>query len=519
MVWGKCRLPAAYIWVPPILTVTSTHQEYWDTITTTTAKMSARLRFARPLVPDSTWTLRKFYANGKLIYDATTGYRQSGLKFKAYDGRSTQLRDPTMVAEEGATNVSAHRGYLDIVVTDFDIVGLGAPPVFEAEWIQAASVAAKADFTVLLSTPIITVPVVDWLTGTFYAVDDDLYIRRFHISGLREIFAVKITFLSFTYAFIESGSLRYIPGLHCLFALAKRTGGYPALYAILIDAETGAVVAEDTAGTGAQFTAASALCTFGSASIFVGDSSGLGIHFIHRITQGKVIPTFNEVGWEGYSQVNCLTFGTVRTNDADLWICADDKLVKSIVTSMGALATTTEFASFSTDLVYLVWHDGDVIVFTDDAQAIRVDGATGATVWTKAVPYQITSSFAEPEMHRLDGVFFYQESTSYNFTDLDTGLTTSVSKTSVTVPKVVYDGQSNLAVATSQFIAKPYRTLFNTSDDGTERPLVDFLDESEIGFEGVIDDMVQGAVVDVTASVREIARSVCEPYSIAFFER
>ncbi|MES0053425.1 hypothetical protein NKJ66_07345 [Mesorhizobium sp. M0078] len=44
-------------------------------------------------------------------------------------------------------------------------------------------------------------------------------------------------------------------------------------------------------------------------------------------------------------------------------------------------------------------------------------------------------------------------------------------------------------------------------------------DESEIGFEGVIDDMVQGAVVDVTASVREIARSVCEPYSIAIFER
>lgn len=49
--------------------------------------------------------------------------------------------------------------------------------------------------------------------------------------------------------------------------------------------------------------------------------------------------------------------------------------------------------------------------------------------------------------------------------------------------------------------------------------LVGGFDESEIGFEGVIDDMVQGAVVDVTASVREIARSVCEPYSIAIFER
>ncbi|MER8657356.1 hypothetical protein [Mesorhizobium sp. M0847] len=58
------------------------------------------------------------------------------MKFRAYDGKSTQPRDPTMVKEEGETNVSAHRGYLDIVVTDFDIAGLGAPPVFEAEWIQ-----------------------------------------------------------------------------------------------------------------------------------------------------------------------------------------------------------------------------------------------------------------------------------------------------------------------------------------------------------------------------------------------
>ncbi|MER9726899.1 MULTISPECIES: hypothetical protein [unclassified Mesorhizobium] len=58
------------------------------------------------------------------------------MKFRAYDEKSTQPRDPIMVKEEGETNVSAHRGYLDIVVTDFDIAGLGAPPVFEAEWIQ-----------------------------------------------------------------------------------------------------------------------------------------------------------------------------------------------------------------------------------------------------------------------------------------------------------------------------------------------------------------------------------------------
>jgi hypothetical protein len=37
--------------------------------------MSCRLRFARPLVPNSTWTMRRLYANGKLIYDASNGYR------------------------------------------------------------------------------------------------------------------------------------------------------------------------------------------------------------------------------------------------------------------------------------------------------------------------------------------------------------------------------------------------------------------------------------------------------------
>lgn len=527
VVWFKARLPGAYIWVPPILTVTSTHQEYWDTITTTTAKMSARLRFARPLVPDSTWTLRRFYANGKLIYDATTGYRQSGLKFKAYDGRSTQLRDPTMVAEEGTTNVSAHRGYLDVVVTNFDIIGLGSPPVFEAEWFQQASSVDVDNFTILLSSPIVTVPVVDWETGTFYAIDDNLYIRRFHIAGLREIFAVQITFLTFSYASIESDSLRYIPGINCIFALAKRTGGFPGQYAILIDAETGAVVDEDSTTTGVQFTAASASCTFGSCSIFVGDSATLGIHFIYRIVTGKITRTFLEVGWGGYTNVNCLTFGTVRANDADLWICADNKLVKSVVTSMGATATTTEFATFATDVVYALWYDGDVVVFTDDAQAIRVDGVTGATVWTKAVPYQISASWPAPDLHRFDGVFFFQESTACNFTDLDTGVTTSVALTPASAVKVVFDGQSNLAVTTSQSIDQPFRALFNASGDGSKGELSDFLvalmeaggyDASEVDTVN-IDDLIDGAVIDITAGARDVARSVAEPYSFAIFER
>ncbi|WP_192358488.1 hypothetical protein [Mesorhizobium mediterraneum] len=104
VIYGKARLPGAYIWVAPILTITSSHQEYWDTVTRTTSEMTCRVRFARPLVPDSSWTLRKLYANGKLIYDGSTGYRKKGLKFRAWDRRSTQGRDPSQVAEEGEEN-------------------------------------------------------------------------------------------------------------------------------------------------------------------------------------------------------------------------------------------------------------------------------------------------------------------------------------------------------------------------------------------------------------------------------
>ncbi len=523
VVWFKARLPGAYIWVPPIVTVTTTQQE--SGATTVKSKMSARLRFARPLVPDSTWTLRKFYANGKLIYDATTGYRQSGLKFKAYDGRSTQLRDPTMVAEEGATNVSAHRGYLDIVVTDFDIAGLGAPPTFEAEWLQAAPSVDVDNFTILLPGALETVAAPDWDTGTFYAIDADFYIRRFHIDGLREIYAVPITGAAFNS--IETGSLRYIPALNCLFAFGAPI--FTTVYGILIDAETGVIVAEDTSGV-ERYIECSALCQFGSTSIFVGHGD-LGAHYIYRIAERSVTQTFFASGWGGYSDVTCLTFGTVRSIDADLWVCADDKLVKSIVTSAGILAGTTEFATFSANLVYALWHDGDVIVFTDDAHVIRIDGITAATVWTKTVPYQITASLVNPatapDLNRLDGVFMFQESDAYNFTDLDTGLTTSVSKTSGDVNKVVYDGQANLAITTSQFLARPFRTLFNASGDGTKGELSDFLvalfeasdyESAEIDTVN-IDDLIDGAVIDVTAGVRDIARSVAEPYSFAIFER
>jgi hypothetical protein len=63
--------------------------------------------------------------------------------------------------------------------------------------------------------------------------------------------------------------------------------------------------------------------------------------------------------------------------------------------------------------------------------------------------------------------------------------------------------------------------------DGSSWPLEDFLTElmvaggfesSEITCEG-FDDEILGAVIDITGGVRDIARQVCDPYSIAIFER
>lgn len=81
---------------------------------------------------------------------------------------------------------------------------------------------------------------------------------------------------------------------------------------------------------------------------------------------------------------------------------------------------------------------------------------------------------------------------------------------------------------TSQFIAQPLRTLFNSSSNGDLRWLDALLSDLFVyggGYDPAqivtinIDDMIQGAVFDVTAGARDVARSIAEPYSFAIFER
>lgn len=526
VVYGKCRLPAAYIWVPPILTITSTHIEYWDTITTTTAKMSCRLRFARPLVPNSTWTMRKLYANGKLVYDGSTGYRQKGLRFTAYDGHSTQPRDPTMVSEEGTTNVSAHRGYLDIVVRDFDIIGLGAPPVFEAEWIQdGATTHDYEDFATLSAGPIdFMVPV--WEDLIFYGyTSSGSLVRQFSIGAMQEYYSVSQGGLPFGFH-----GFRYSRALNRFMYMGNDGGGNWSLW--LSDPSSSSTLAQgDNVGTVLAVLGTTCLVETSTDAVYISftDDQQIFSYLVKTALPLLTLAFESAVSWGGYTNFECLTPGENRGSEFDVYLCADNDLVTLTFTSQGTLKGSSVLATFADDLRYAVYDDGDVVVWTDAATVKRITGTTGATEYTQTVPYQIETygsrDLGDPDLQRLTNeLYFVASSTSY-YTNLETGVTRSISGATSNPQTFYYDGENDYALTTTA-AGGPQR-LRIISDDGTQRQLEDFLialmegggfDSSEVDVINV-DDVIDGAVVDVTAGVRDISRSVCEPYSIAIFER
>ncbi len=61
VIYGKARVPSSYIWAKPIDVDID-----GDAVS---VKLTARLRFARPLVANSNWRIRRMWASGKLIID------------------------------------------------------------------------------------------------------------------------------------------------------------------------------------------------------------------------------------------------------------------------------------------------------------------------------------------------------------------------------------------------------------------------------------------------------------------
>ncbi|ESX98740.1 hypothetical protein [Mesorhizobium sp. LNJC405B00] len=266
-------------------------------------------------------------------------------------------------------------------------------------------------------------------------------------------------------------------------------------------------------------------------SLLVGFSSNQQIFAFHLTAEAVERGYQSIASFGGYSDIQCVTPGESRGSEADFYFCADIDLVKVTLTSLGTFKSSTVLASFSDALRYAIRDDdGDLVVWTDTATLKRINGTTGAVEYTKTVPYQIQAissrALGAPDLQRLtEELYFTTGGVSY-FTDLKTGLTRSISGADPSPALFSYDGEDQV-ILTVDGSGQPRRGRI-ISGDGEKRLLSDFLrdlmvhgggyDPSEIAVENV-DDLIDGAVVDVTASVREIARSICEPYSIAMFER
>lgn len=535
VIWGKARVPGAYIWVPPIVTVTSTHTEWWDQITTTTSDMSCRLRFARPLVPNSTWMLRRLWSNGTLIYDASQNYRMKGLSFRFYDGRSTQGRDPTMTREEGTSNVSAHRGYIDIVITNFDIQGYGAPPVFEAEVIQDGGSTHDYDEFQTYSGSIFFnkfVPV--WDQSKLYGLQTVAETTQLYsLPAARQYFSFDMGvsdqgtyFQSYRYSKALDRLVLFTSGASIDYkgkSFDGSTGEFKAITADTCKRSNGCCLVDIAqAAVAVTFTADARVYVFRL--------------FIDGATDRFDLAFDTGTNWLGYSAVECVTPGEIRASEFDVYFCADTDVIKATFTSYGLLKSQSVLATLSDYLHYLVYDAGDIVAWTDAATVVRVDGETGAIVYTKTVPYQIPASttdlagtrdILDPDLHRLTEELYHPSGTNSYFTDLGTGTTRTVAgRNTLYNNNFVYDGQTN-TVFTKDNTGQPLRLRF-VAGDGDARLLSDFLEDLMVyggGFDPTdvvtenIDDAIQGAVIDITAGARDVAKAAIEPYSIAMFER
>jgi hypothetical protein len=537
VVYGKCRLPSSYIWTTGVVTQIIKVPFLPDIIR---LLLSARLRFASPMTVDSRWQVRRMWADGKLIFDATTGLR--AINFAVYDGHSSQGRDPVQEAALGTANTSAHRGYLDIVIYSYDIGFLADnPPFFEAEWVQESLNTTDVDtFDTLLGGAVTVLAARDFDEYEFYSFSSSNdYIRRFSIGRLREVYAAKLLLLSRSYENYEETSLRYVPSTGKLLMLGSPAGEYP-WYLFEVDPLTGQITAEaDFASTndgGTDPIVCTCCFQIGASSIYMGTTFNDRL-FINRVNNdaipgNRIKRTYRSgSSWEGYTTIYCITAGEIRTDDADVWICADTSLIKLRVNVNGHITGRTVVATFASNIVYAVYYDDDIIVWNSSAQAIRIDAETGSTLWTETVPYQVETSpslrdIGEPDTNRFDGVFLYIENTRYNFTSLKTGLTTELVRSAGLAHRYSFDSVTKTLITTDNG-AEPTRTLFDFVGDGTQRDLSDMLEalmvrggfeSSELTFEN-IDDVIDGSVVDITSGVRDVAMSICDPYSIAMFER
>ncbi|MER9726898.1 MULTISPECIES: hypothetical protein [unclassified Mesorhizobium] len=308
--------------------------------------------------------------------------------------------------------------------------------------------------------------------------------------------------------------------------------GVGGLEPVLIDGSTGAIGATSSNSATSSTVTGGCLADVGvGSSPLVGFSSNQQIFAFHLTAEAVERGYQSIASFGGYSDIQCVTPGESRGSEADFYFCADTDLVKVTLTSLGTFKSSTVMASFSDALRYAIRDDdGDLVVWTDTATLSVSMAQRERSNIRKPVLYQIQAissrALGAPDLQRLtEELYFTTGGVSY-FTDLKTGLTRSISGADPSPALFSYDGEDEV-ILTVDGSGQPRRGRI-ISGDGEKRLLSDFLrdlmvhgggyDPSEIVVENV-DDLIDGAVVDVTASVREIARSICEPYSIAMFER
>lgn len=133
-VYGRYRVAGNVIWVSPVTQVTENKKK--------APVQSARLAMAVGLCNGPIVTVRRIWANNKLVYDvsnpsnfkALSGGAQSLSNWTLYPGDENQTADPTMESYLGAANVPAYRGLAYVVFHQLDLVQFGnVIPQFEFE--------------------------------------------------------------------------------------------------------------------------------------------------------------------------------------------------------------------------------------------------------------------------------------------------------------------------------------------------------------------------------------------------
>lgn len=534
VVYGICRVPGAYIWAPDFVNESTS-----DEVITT---LRARVRFARPLVANSNWALRRLWSNGKLIYRGSAPkYRSRGLtRLRAYDGQSTQSRDDLQVEVEGEDNVSAHRGYLDMVIT-LELTGEDRqPPSFDAEWVQDAESSVELDaFEGFTSDPVDTMPALVGSTNRWYGISGD-QLRLFNTDALHELYAVPVSGASHSY-FRYGPSIRYIETLDLILTCGFVVGIGGGTWPLLINPTTGVIVAEADlkAGTEGQSIRTDAAVAWGSSGlnlIAVHAGSALAVYYFDAASITRVSISGNN--WDSRGEIGCITIGEKRTSDADVFICAGSSLYKVQISMFGAITSATELATFSDELRYAVYYEGDVVVWDDTSQITKVDGTTGATIWSVNGPYTVPDALLRgltpPDANRLVDEFYIQGTSDYYFTSLLDGSTRTIAHSiEVSAWRHVYDATRDVVITTDNdghpLSDLPLRRLFDAIGPGTTRDLEDFVSAvweageafsaSEHEETGYSSDQIKGAVIDITTGQREVIRSVAGPYSFSIFER